>query len=664
MGKQAQISAFVILGAVIVFSLVAFVWVTVSNTKSSLDYEYLQYSGPVSRDKVIDYVQHCIVTTAEPAIVRMAQQGGYTEIPLEFYTTDIGTHQSDFLSDYRNPYVSLTKLGSVQVPYALINGKPVFPSILEMEADLSSYLSSSLDLCVQKFSPFLYDLDVKELSTMNISAKITRDSVNVLVDYPVNFVSKDGDRSFSIDTFRSEVPYRLGYLHEIASELLNYQLEKRFLENLTLQTISITDFPYEGFEFAYTAPSYSRTTLEERFRNYLSYNFRLMTFDNTNYTSHKLLSGSNNNYYNAFFHIPFTDNDYSDVRIETQYLPYFPLYFDVAPRAGDRVTPINLGVSAALFKLKIYHHTYDIKYPLVFRLQDEFAGKTLDFNLAIPVHMLDNKPEKYNQYFPFGRDRVYTTNEIYCGDEERLDTEVIFEALDDSVEDRVYLDNVSLMFSCGELYFCELGVTKRPSVGNLVLSGTHARLKAKLPFCSRGEIVASKDGYLDASAVVISDPLDPESNKGVLVHMVQDKKLEMTVFVEDTEGFKRPLDPTREVAFITLEDNETKDSRFFVYPSNSTEYGVFSIPFEKEPRHYRLDVKVFKGQLNNIDEAYVFAGFVDNNFFIPHSTLSTANIILFPALTSVPPPINTSAFITFYDRHVATTNRMPLVEVR
>lgn len=659
LNKRAQMAVFVILGLVILFSIIILAYMSYMNTKNQSEFAFREFSGPIDRGRIQTLVEGCIDLSSRPAIQRMAYQGGFLNIPVdEFYTPQIpvtGVHPRMV-----SPVVQLTsgKQYSAVVPYAYFNGENHFPALEEMESELSGYLEAEIPRCLDNFSAFNYDLTFAEKSPIEVSVKISEEKVSVNVDYEIEFKSKDKKRTFTFDVFRKEVPYRIGRLRELARQITNYQSESNFLENVTIEVLSFSGLPYEGLDFSCENKQWYVGELEEDFKPFMMYNLQYLKFKNTKFNTSEFY----NDYYKKRFLVDFTNDDFSDVRVEAYYDDMWDLNLDVYPKEnGNIVKPLKTGVQAYFVCINTYHHRYDFNFPVLIRLMDDYKGNVLTYNIALPVSIRKNKAFTNDLYVPYGHDKKEYLNEEYCTSDELLYGPVEIRAMDTETED--FISNVTVSYDCG-FFLCDgIGKIDYPRIGNLRIAGKKPVFVGSLPECNGGYITLSAPGYETSKRQANTVLSDPSSSIGKLVVVEMTPKKDISYTVKIATDVNNPT-YTRgllkdEAAIIRITDQDDPSIETTVYyPTNISNYLTIPITKSHEERKYIFDVKIFKGNIDSKKPDDIFSGglisgaFLLENVSFSYQDIDRSDNLIIYAVSREPGFSDTKDFYDYFQNQV------------
>ena len=198
MKKRGQFTLFVVLGVVLLLVVGAVMYYN-----GNLSSVYSSLSGGVSLpsqvQEVADHVQECVDTSAYEAVVNIGYTGGYYSLPALSYI------------DSNLSYV---------VPYYLYDGVDSSLSSDALSSELNAYISSLVTSCVyfEQFSSFT--ITSGEIS---VDSTIDQNVVSVEVSYPL-VVGVDQESYTLSDPYTTEVSANLGWLHDIAQQIVVYDI--------------------------------------------------------------------------------------------------------------------------------------------------------------------------------------------------------------------------------------------------------------------------------------------------------------------------------------------------------------------------------------------------------------------------------------------------------
>jgi len=212
--KKSQISIFIIFAIVLV---VAIIIVLLSQIK------ILDYGGSGDVKPVNDFVYECIKSTAEDALINVADSGGYYNLPK--------------LSTDNN------------IAYYYYKGENLLISKERLKAEIESYINDGVALCTKNFVNYP---DLKVISgKISSNVEISNENVLIKITYPLSI--KKEDKTHVLNNFEITIPAKIGLLYNISKEITDMTLEHKkdvcitCLEELSEKNdIYIKMFDYNG----------------------------------------------------------------------------------------------------------------------------------------------------------------------------------------------------------------------------------------------------------------------------------------------------------------------------------------------------------------------------------------------------------------------------------
>jgi len=219
MVKKGQITIFMILGIFIVLVIAFFLYLGFKVQGSSLN----NYS-PDQADDIEDRIRSCITSFAEDGLIRIGNQGGYIDLPQDFFTADYGS-----------------------IAYSYSGGNVILRSLREIENDLENFIDSNLMEC-SDFESFQKAKITAKKPMTRISLmqeKVELSTVfHVLVEY------NNGQVITIKEPFVYRFDVRYGYLYNEVKNILDKKASDSFVETfLDLERkndYKLTFFEYEG----------------------------------------------------------------------------------------------------------------------------------------------------------------------------------------------------------------------------------------------------------------------------------------------------------------------------------------------------------------------------------------------------------------------------------
>jgi len=224
MKKRGQITPFIILGLVFLLFFLIILF-TKSYRIEKIGTVYSSEMSPIK-----NYVDLCAKSSATDALYLLGVQGGYTTPPKLY-----------FQSAY------------AKIAYWYYNGYDIYPTIEEMEQELSSYVNKALPECIENLDAFKdmgFEFEFGEIDT---KTKINQNNVEFNIDYPITVIK--GESKSEISEFYKMVPVRLGHIHNIAEEIVLKEVEDPDWVDMTYlvsQDLDFKIYPYDEKTLIYS----------------------------------------------------------------------------------------------------------------------------------------------------------------------------------------------------------------------------------------------------------------------------------------------------------------------------------------------------------------------------------------------------------------------------
>ena len=205
MGK-AQATLYVILGIILAFIVLFVVLFQTGVIESLTKQQESKLAIPPKIQAIDGFVKGCIETTANGALYRIGQQGGYFIVPKP--STEFG------------------------IPYYFVKEKSHMPSKERIEKEISLYLNEELFFCIRNFAIFP-DFEIEQ-GKIGTKTQIRDNEVVLDVDYPLT-ITKAGT-TFKLEEFNDiKVSARLGVVYSSVSKMIERQLKDK--ENICISCL-------------------------------------------------------------------------------------------------------------------------------------------------------------------------------------------------------------------------------------------------------------------------------------------------------------------------------------------------------------------------------------------------------------------------------------------
>jgi hypothetical protein len=498
--KKGQITLFIIVGIVILLGISLFLY-----------YRSLLFSRGevVSEDlmPVKNYVEACLQKTAEDAVVKIGQQGGYTEFPEEL--------------NLNRAYIELIPYSRIRVPYWNYNGKDYIPSIESIQLQISDFIKKNIESCID-FSILSKDYSITPSDKQDVETIIGQDSIDISLNYPMTIITDSGSKQNKISEFHANLEVSLKRLHELGKKILDAENLYTYFENITIDWISMNpDIPLNGIQFHCRELKWRVEDVKKELQQMAYYNLPYVVVKNTNhpeflaedevYESLKkyTIEDINNGDYPSQ-EAPADAYEYSHYLIDVRskktdlkagfvYLPEWGMDMTVRPSENGIMRSNKQQGSEEFLSfmcLNVYHFTYDVVYPIEVVLRDDsaFNNKGYTFRYILPVMINHNQPDRngfLNQELIMSAGRFVGECDQLKGEE--YDIRAL--GIDEYGIANMELKDANISFDCYN-FRCYLGKTK-------VDSGSY-RLVTQLPSsCAHGFLIGEKSGYLSSREQIL-----------------------------------------------------------------------------------------------------------------------------------------------------------------
>ncbi|MGV8172078.1 MAG: hypothetical protein ACP5OA_05280, partial [Candidatus Woesearchaeota archaeon] len=549
MNKSGQITVFIILGIIILFSVALVIYWQNSFNKVRPPVQQLVVDDALR--PVQSYVTDCLNAVSKDALIRLGQNGGYITLPNGLRVNPGKPYDSDalFFEPQVMPYwyyMRPCEESSIGCSYP--TNPPVCKSGVDcvlpykgqnsMEEQLNNYIEENIGACINDFAPFkeLYDITSGELK---IDSQITELTVNFKMDYPLDVQILGSEFSGEIPYFYVEHDLKLKKIYQFAQEIRDAEANYTFLERHTLNLISVysgidSDLlpPMSGMEMFVKSKSYwIRTEVKEALMDELLPYTMLLQFANAGNAQY-IVPRSNNSKYIPFeegFYrgmiVKVSENLYPELDANVYYPPGTEIYLNIGGSEVIKPKSIDAGDNIIMkivgFAFNDYSFKYDLTYPVIVSIRDTeaFNGQGYTFNYAMQANIRQNVPISQNMTVP----SISSIPTIDMEDTNlRINRQITIEAYDKYTKEP--LEDVLITYKCGYEIF--IGATR--------MNNGKAILTDKFPFCEfGGVIVYEREGYM-------SSAIDYDNKEGT-----------------DAQNFRIELWPLKEKKFVVYKRTES-----------------------------------------------------------------------------------------------------------
>ncbi|MBN1544086.1 hypothetical protein JW898_01335 [Candidatus Woesearchaeota archaeon] len=414
-GRKAQITVFIIIGIIILFSVGIF--------------SYMKYSGvsPVSilqpkAPPVVEFVDACIERTAVEAIKAMGDQGGYIVIPPGIAYNP--TRHVSLVPGVGGEFAP-------KVPYWYFDGKTEIPSLRYMEVEVEHYIDTNLKYCLDSFSAMRDEYIITELSNYSSSVVFTDRETIIGLDYVIDIQPRGKDETTRREQFVVKLDVPLKRMWELAKEILEAENRMTFYENMTLNIMAShpsEDIPFTGMEFHCGRLQWLLSNIKKKVIYAVEPAVSAVRFKNTDHPPfmakddayravHNAVAGwkesevykplvlpknipeDSYDYFQYYFQFTENDRDYRAFKVVSSFKEDWGMNLLATP---NQYGVLKSGVQdlksqiMGFLCLNTYHFVYDLTYPVMVSINDPNALHRTGyvFRFAFPVQIFHNNPDR------------------------------------------------------------------------------------------------------------------------------------------------------------------------------------------------------------------------------------------------------------------------------
>lgn len=498
---KAQATVFIILGIIILVGIVGTVYFVQNQRSSSISGELPKIiRAPVEVQPVEDFVASCLKQSLTDSLKSVGERGGYTfdSLPSKVFNTATPTDSGSVvsLSGSSNsnlvPSWNFLESKNRQCP-PNCNFKQSVPSLKDISDRASQLSEKSIVDCVNGFDKFREQgIIVSPKSEPKISVIAGDSVVNAVVVWDLQ-VSKD-DKTYSVSGASAQLDLKLKDIYELATGILNLELNKTFFEQVTLDFIdhysskSESDIPpTSDIDIAsWNIPSWSTYSVKKKLQNYviplaISY---LNPVPSRNSEVLAYPYNPDNEYFKIILDrdtrvalVNITHRPMPEFSVDFSYLQSWEPYLHLNCK-NDVCRPDQISLADFIsLPINQYHFQYDVSFPVLISIKDPDAlngrGFTLQYiyeaNIrtnkpVVPANVADQPAEAESLTIPspFNDERAKTSGVVSLSAIDGLTKQI--------------LNGTSFVFRC--------------SSEALTFDQTNGSIQTKLPRCVNGAISA------------------------------------------------------------------------------------------------------------------------------------------------------------------------------
>ncbi|MFT4243964.1 MAG: hypothetical protein ACMXYB_00725 [Candidatus Woesearchaeota archaeon] len=414
------------------------------------------------------------------------------------------------------------------------------PTLEEMEVELEEEVKQKSIGCIASNLLNLNELyEIEGLSEDSFSVEVTiySNRVVAIINLPLNIRMRGQDESWEYSSLSLEIPSALYSNFELAKAIFQEHLQNQIFEKLVLEQISAAkdysdpraSVPTQGVQFSCNTPIFRASEIQNTILNLNDVNFNFLYFEGTSNIENRFLGydESIREYYDNLYQkeLEFMRPDIDISRKEVSVV--VPKRFSITGDAiynlstfrtfkvnGEerkfiRPTQLRLGNSFIPMPcMSVFSMVYDLDYDILVEIESFESGEFEVFRVPIRIQIESSEPKSE---FDLSRSlidsRDFTLNsQNYCNPlphDEVYEVDIML--LEVTNIGTTPLFGVDVDYSCAGIRCNEIGVATNQ------LSSDESRVRAEIPFCSSGRIIAQKEGYLHISTLSQAEELNMDS---------------------------------------------------------------------------------------------------------------------------------------------------------
>ncbi len=480
--KRAQVTVFIIVGILLLLALILII---------ALRKEVISFTPgeviPTEKGKVENFITLCLESAGEEALFRAGQQAGYVSVPTPI-SNDAAFHLRT------SPFTV--------IPYWAVGPDTYIPSIMEIKQGIDDYIEEHVRECLLGTEAFQETYTLEEKSDLEADTQIVDDKVIFILRWNIEIRDSDGEVVSELINHVAESPIKLKQAYEMASRIVEKEMETLKLEDLTQDLIALEHptVPVAGIELRCSRKTWHVDEVKEALRTLLRLNIRELRIKGTEFVE---FPEELPYYQNHYIWDIGEEYENDNLNVQFRFDDTFPFTFAVTPSSGNVMESAQLGGNniLSLVCIQQWKFTYDIIYPVIVRARDETTG--YNFNIAFTVHVVRNLPERGTVSARPSYLTGTVNDEEYCA-QRRIPMTVSTWELVENDKTGVYarepLAGVDTSFTCLQ-YHCEMPTTRFGSLSQYAASYT-----TNFPYCVGGILRGGKDGYKEAWGRVVTSP--------------------------------------------------------------------------------------------------------------------------------------------------------------
>jgi len=410
--KKGQITVFLVLVLIIIVGGGVFFYLTKKVPRPDQpEIKIVEQNIPVEFDPIKKFTTDCLYSVTIEGLIQIGEQGGYVSftdknLNKEPFTITKNPTESDAVyfsqnAQYKIPYWwYLKSQNNCKGDCKFSTKRPELRSTdNSIEKQLERYVDANIKECIADFKDFKSTgYIISEGKSLKTDITIAKEDVITVLEYPIT-VEKAG--TTTIEQFNTRVSINLESIYNLATQITNMEMKNRYLEKQVLNTIvafSGVDKkklpPMSDMEFKFgSTTSWRKSEVKNKVTGLIATNIPLFQVDGTyNYQRNLFDDDLKQRIYDSTI-IPVANQSYSSIDAFFTYLDFWQVYFDLNCN-GDQCRPSSVSSLVPNFGIQTYNFAYDVSFPVLVELKDEFAlnGRGYNFNFFLEGNIRNNKP--------------------------------------------------------------------------------------------------------------------------------------------------------------------------------------------------------------------------------------------------------------------------------
>lgn len=418
--KRGQITIFMIIGVLLVFSSGLVFFIRTSNTEDRFASQIQSQASKVPLDilPVKEYVDTCLRQVGIGALKYVGSHGGYYNYSM--FKTDLRNLDSEMVNTSFDKIPFWYFISNCDKVYGCgdtnqIPLKSVDPAVPSLEGELEKYIDDNLDSCLNNFLALQNNFDVKKTRDIKTDVIIRERDVYFKLDMPLKVTNRAGN-SVEVQTFVQSVGVNLLSIYNFANDLIQKQYETGFLEKMLFDVMSLymdeNIPPVDGLDTE--SPRYWKVNEVREFldRDIFPFFVPIIQFQgtmikssiNANPYNEQFVNDLSFGFFSALTKKRVSEENYDSLSVEFEYVSdklFLELnkgQFLIGPQDMMAALPDMNPMILFMNALNRYHTSYDFTLPVTLTLTDfgadyhAFGDEGYSFRIALELNMRNNEP--------------------------------------------------------------------------------------------------------------------------------------------------------------------------------------------------------------------------------------------------------------------------------